>query len=543
MAAVRSWIAVLPPLIIAQVARADTQSQCHVVEAQFVPSDQLQIVAWVETAPPESKFVTTVYLTQKVGRFGLGNRPGRYDFNSGPTSNDMWPYGRRITTFPVWAHRHGMTWPMVVFQDGVDTDLSHSVAQSSPEHQPYCRPMMDSGSDKPSWDAGSCATPEVFTDKGTFATDGSTSQYPPRADVTRDDGIDSSSVDMYKAMNPFDAITQATPVGGTQTEITWPIPPGLPQGNYVLQIEASKAFDFNATYNPTVYPSPQNIPYGSYGEPYRGQPSVVYSVPFTVGPANSQTATQSYAGYGDPTGATGTLNPPDATITTGTPGSGASRLEPIPGTSDLVEVTVVNEQDSTPPAAPPSLVATAVGPGSATVQFVAPGDDGLVGKVAGYDIRYRTKDAMSSANFDDKDSVPITASVTPAAAGSVQSVTVDHLLPETTYWIGVRAYDKCHNTGDVAVVKVTTAQRVGGYVDACFVATAAYGSVMASDVEVLRRFRDVMLRRSVLGELAIETYYTFSPPVAGVIGQSELLRAMARVALAPVIEAVGALSF
>ena len=45
---------------------------------------------------------------------------------------------------------------------------------------------------------------------------------------------------------------------------------------------------------------------------------------------------------------------------------------------------------------------------------------------------------------------------------------------------------------------------------------------------------------TVFGELAIETYYTFGPPVAGVVGESELLRATARAALRPVIEKVRA---
>ena len=61
---------------------------------------------------------------------------------------------------------------------------------------------------------------------------------------------------------------------------------------------------------------------------------------------------------------------------------------------------------------------------------------------------------------------------------------------------------------------------------------------MANDVEALRRFRDVYLKSTALGELAVETYYTFGPPVAGVVGESELLRATARTALTPIVKAV-----
>jgi len=77
-----------------------------------------------------------------------------------------------------------------------------------------------------------------------------------------------------------------------------------------------------------------------------------------------------------------------------------------------------------------------------------------------------------------------------------------------------------------------------GEVDWCFVATAAYGSVMANDVEVLRRFRDMALATNALGELGVETYYTFGPALAGVIGESDLLRTTARDVLAPIVERV-----
>jgi hypothetical protein len=77
---------------------------------------------------------------------------------------------------------------------------------------------------------------------------------------------------------------------------------------------------------------------------------------------------------------------------------------------------------------------------------------------------------------------------------------------------------------------------VNGEVDWCFVATAAYGSRMANDVELLRHFRDTLLARTIVGELAIETYYTFGPALAGVVGESDVLRAMARDMLRPLIE-------
>ena len=91
-------------------------------------------------------------------------------------------------------------------------------------------------------------------------------------------------------------------------------------------------------------------------------------------------------------------------------------------------------------------------------------------------------------------------------------------------------------------VQFTTPERTSGEVDACFIATAAYGSLLAHDVHMLRRYRDSILRRSVIGELAVETYYTFGPALAGVVGESDLLRHTARQVLAPFVDRIKSFS-
>jgi hypothetical protein len=45
----------------------------------------------------------------------------------------------------------------------------------------------------------------------------------------------------------------------------------------------------------------------------------------------------------------------------------------------------------------------------------------------------------------------------------------------------------------------------------CYIATMAYGSYEASEVLVLRRFRDEKLKQSFLGKVFIANYYAFSP--------------------------------
>ncbi len=63
----------------------------------------------------------------------------------------------------------------------------------------------------------------------------------------------------------------------------------------------------------------------------------------------------------------------------------------------------------------------------------------------------------------------------------------------------------------------------------CFIATAAYGSRTASELNILRAFRDRVLLMSEPGRLLVDTYYACSPPLAGLIADSELLRVMVRI--------------
>jgi hypothetical protein len=58
---------------------------------------------------------------------------------------------------------------------------------------------------------------------------------------------------------------------------------------------------------------------------------------------------------------------------------------------------------------------------------------------------------------------------------------------------------------------------------------------MAPQVQVLRDVRDTYLLPNSVGRAAVHAYYAVSPPIADVIGRSELLRAAVRVGLLPVL--------
>jgi hypothetical protein len=68
----------------------------------------------------------------------------------------------------------------------------------------------------------------------------------------------------------------------------------------------------------------------------------------------------------------------------------------------------------------------------------------------------------------------------------------------------------------------------------CFLATAAFGSPDAAEVETLRRFRDEILARSHLGRLLIGAYEAVSPPLAAALACSPRGRQAVRWLLRPV---------
>ena len=62
----------------------------------------------------------------------------------------------------------------------------------------------------------------------------------------------------------------------------------------------------------------------------------------------------------------------------------------------------------------------------------------------------------------------------------------------------------------------------------CFIATAAYGTPTAEQIDVLREFRDTVLLESTAGSQFVALYYRFSPPVADFISESSFLRTLVR---------------
>jgi len=62
----------------------------------------------------------------------------------------------------------------------------------------------------------------------------------------------------------------------------------------------------------------------------------------------------------------------------------------------------------------------------------------------------------------------------------------------------------------------------------CFIATAAYGTSTAAEIDTLRAFRDEVLLQNSLGSQLVEWYYHTSPPLADFISRNGLLRTIVR---------------
>ena len=100
-------------------------------------------------------------------------------------------------------------------------------------------------------------------------------------------------------------------------------------------------------------------------------------------------------------------------------------------------------------------------------------------------------------------------------------------------------------TGDVVTIAndgaaVTTITMNGDYsitanfkVGGCFIATAAYGTPMAEEIQILREFRDEYLLTNPVGQALVDFYYRASPPIAEFITENPGLKPIVRAGLVP----------
>jgi hypothetical protein len=123
----------------------------------------------------------------------------------------------------------------------------------------------------------------------------------------------------------------------------------------------------------------------------------------------------------------------------------------------------------------------------------------------------------------------VTVDGTPVNSGEA-SGNISLSVGDNTITIVVTAQDS--STTKIYTITVTrTAPPSGG----CFIATAAYGTPMAAQVEILREFRDEYLLTNPVGKSLVELYYKVSPPIAEFITEHPSLKLIVRVGLVPAV--------
>jgi subtilisin family serine protease len=104
--------------------------------------------------------------------------------------------------------------------------------------------------------------------------------------------------------------------------------------------------------------------------------------------------------------------------------------------------------DTQAPAKPKNLAATHRGGTLLRVQWIAPGDDDLVGTATRYEMRVSTS-LITEANFAN--ATLITGVPQPAATGTVQAHLLSGLRADTPYYVALRAADDAGNLSTLAV--------------------------------------------------------------------------------------------
>ena len=109
-------------------------------------------------------------------------------------------------------------------------------------------------------------------------------------------------------------------------------------------------------------------------------------------------------------------------------------------------------------------------------------------------------------------------------------------------WEVIRGIGMLADAGDALTSRWVLRKQDGGS-DSCFIATAAYGTPLASELKSLRQFRDVRLMQNSLGSEFVDAYYRLSPSLAEYVAARPVAKSLVRFLLALLTSLPGIATF
>lgn len=128
---------------------------------------------------------------------------------------------------------------------------------------------------------------------------------------------------------------------------------------------------------------------------------------------------------------------------------GVKVVDEFGNTSELSNIVRINTKDPVAPDAIADLQVADIREDAIVLTWTAPGDDGMEGRAATYDVRYATT-PISEDSWADAQMVPVVPR--PANAGKKESLTVTGLQPNTMYYFAMMTTDSSGNTSGLSNV-------------------------------------------------------------------------------------------
>jgi serine protease len=202
-------------------------------------------------------------------------------------------------------------------------------------------------------------------------------------------------------------------------------------------------------------------------------------------------------------------------VLTNTASVASSTPDPALGNNSATTTTMVNN----PVPAITSLNPASRAPGSGAFSLIVNGSNFVAGSV----VRWNGTDRMTTFGS----STQLSAGILAADVMTAGTANVTVFIPGPGGGLsGVLVF---------TIANPPPPAESGGGGGSCFIATAAYGTPMAKEVDTLRAFRDQYLLASAAGRKFVDLYYEYSPPVADYLRRNDELRAWTRAALTPFV--------